>query len=148
MTSGPKPPNPAELLGSNKMTEFLTSATRKLDLVIVDAPPILPVTDSQLLANKVDGTVLVVRQGVAQKAAVRVLRSTGVSKDAKISPIFHYLSLDKTPTIWVDKAIEISKDKLAHTNMQSYVIESGYNVNDTARWLQQYYLDKYQLAKK
>ncbi|MGA3439504.1 CpsD/CapB family tyrosine-protein kinase [Lactiplantibacillus plantarum] len=71
MTSGPKPPNPAELLGSNKMTEFLTSATRKLDLVIVDAPPILPVTDSQLLANKVDGTVLVVRQGVAQKAAVR-----------------------------------------------------------------------------
>ena len=70
-TSGPKPPNPAELLGSNKMTEFLTSATRKLDLVIVDAPPILPVTDSQLLANKVDGTVLVVRQGVAQKAAVR-----------------------------------------------------------------------------
>ena len=59
------------LFVSNKMTEFLTSATRKLDLVIVDAPPILPVTDSQLLANKVDGTVLVVRQGVAQKAAVR-----------------------------------------------------------------------------
>lgn len=71
MPSGPKPPNPAELLGSNKMTEFLTSATRNLDLVIVDAPPILPVTDSQLLANKVDGTVLVVRQGVAQKVAVR-----------------------------------------------------------------------------
>lgn len=71
MTSGPKPPNPAELLGSQKMTEFLTSATRKLDLVIVDAPPILPVTDAQLLANKVDGTVLVVRQGIAQKNAVR-----------------------------------------------------------------------------
>lgn len=71
MTSGPKPPDPAELLGSNKMTEFLTSATRKLDLVIVDASLILPVTDSQLLANKVDGTVLVVRQGVVQKAAVR-----------------------------------------------------------------------------
>jgi len=71
MTSGPKPPNPAELLGSQMMTDFLTTATRKLDLVIVDAPPILPVTDSQLLANKVDGTVLVVRQNVAQKAAVR-----------------------------------------------------------------------------
>ncbi|ETY72714.1 exopolysaccharide biosynthesis protein [Lactiplantibacillus fabifermentans T30PCM01] len=71
MTSGPKPPNPAELLGSKMMDEFLNSATRKLDLVIVDAPPILPVTDSQLLANKVDGTVLVVRQNVAQKAAVR-----------------------------------------------------------------------------
>lgn len=71
MTSGPKPPNPAELLGSQMMTDFLTTATSTLDLVIVDAPPILPVTDSQLLANKVDGTVLVVRQNVAQKAAVR-----------------------------------------------------------------------------
>ncbi|CUS16842.1 glycosyltransferase family 1 protein [Lactobacillus delbrueckii] len=83
----------------------------------------------------------------AQAAGLPVLCSTGVSKDAKISPIFHYLSLDKTPTIWADKAIKISKDKLAHTNMQSYVIESGYDVSDTARWLQQYYLDKYQLAK-
>jgi len=71
MTSGPKPPNPAELLGSQMMTDFLTTATSQLDLVIVDAPPVLPVTDSQLLANKVDGTVLVVRQNVAQKAAVR-----------------------------------------------------------------------------
>ncbi|AVK63336.1 exopolysaccharide biosynthesis protein [Lactobacillus sp. CBA3606] len=71
MTSGPKPPNPAELLGSQMMNAFLTETTQKLDLVIIDAPPILPVTDSQLLANKVDGTVLVVRQGVAQKAAVR-----------------------------------------------------------------------------
>ncbi|WP_137624785.1 CpsD/CapB family tyrosine-protein kinase [Lactiplantibacillus pingfangensis] len=71
MTSGPKPPNPAELLGSKMMSDFLATTTSTLDLVIVDAPPILPVTDSQLLANKVDGTVLVVRQNVAQKAAVR-----------------------------------------------------------------------------
>ena len=71
MTSGPKPPNPAELLGSVLMNELLTSATHKLDMVIVDAPPVLPVTDSQLLGNKIDGTVLVVRQNVAQKNAVR-----------------------------------------------------------------------------
>jgi len=71
MTSGPKPPNPAELLGSQLMNEFLSRVTCQLDLVIIDAPPILPVTDSQLLANKVDGTVLVVRENVAQKSAVR-----------------------------------------------------------------------------
>jgi len=71
MTSGPKPPNPAELLGSQLMDEFLSRVTCQLDLVIIDAPPILPVTDSQLLANKVDGTVLVVRENVAQKSAVR-----------------------------------------------------------------------------
>lgn len=71
MPSGPKPPNPAELLASDRMTEFLTVATRKLDLVIVDAPPILPVTDARILAGQVDGTILVVRQNFVEKVAVR-----------------------------------------------------------------------------
>ncbi|KKX44436.1 CpsD/CapB family tyrosine-protein kinase [Lactiplantibacillus plantarum] len=71
MPSGPKPPNPAELLASDRMTEFLTVTTRKLDLVIVDAPPILPVTDARILAGQVDGTVLVVRQNFVEKVAVR-----------------------------------------------------------------------------
>ncbi|KZD98505.1 Tyrosine-protein kinase EpsD [Lactiplantibacillus plantarum] len=71
MPSGPKPPNPAELLASDRMSEFLTVATRKLDLVIVDAPPILPVTDARILAGQVDGTVLVVRQNFVEKVAVR-----------------------------------------------------------------------------
>lgn len=71
MPSGPKPPNPAELLASDRMTKFLTVATRKLDLVIVDAPPILPVTDARILAGQVDGTVLVVRQNFVEKVAVR-----------------------------------------------------------------------------
>ncbi|WP_072557948.1 CpsD/CapB family tyrosine-protein kinase [Lactiplantibacillus plantarum] len=71
MPSGPKPPNPAELLASDRMSEFLTVVTRKLDLVIVDAPPILPVTDARILAGQVDGTVLVVRQNFVEKVAVR-----------------------------------------------------------------------------
>ncbi|MCG0612285.1 exopolysaccharide biosynthesis protein [Lactiplantibacillus plantarum] len=71
MPSGPKPPNPAELLASDRMTKFLTVATRKLDLVIVDAPPILPVTDARILAGQVDSTVLVVRQNFVEKVAVR-----------------------------------------------------------------------------
>lgn len=78
MPSGPKPPNPAELLASDKMTEFLTVATRKLDLVIVDAPPVLPVTDARILAGQVDGTMLVVRQNGVEKVgahqAVEALR--------------------------------------------------------------------------
>ncbi|EIW13629.1 polysaccharide biosynthesis protein, tyrosine-protein kinase [Lactiplantibacillus pentosus KCA1] len=78
MPSGPKPPNPAELLASDKMTEFLTVATRKLDMVIVDAPPVLPVTDARILAGQVDGTMLVVRQNGVEKVgahqAVEALR--------------------------------------------------------------------------
>jgi len=71
MPSGPKPPNPAELLGSQSMANFLRAAGDQFGMVIVDAPPILPVTDAQLLANKVDGTVLVVRENTVHKAAVR-----------------------------------------------------------------------------
>lgn len=81
MPSGPKPPNPAELLASDRMTEFLTVATRKLDLVIVDAPPILPVTDARILAGQVDGTVLVVRQNFVEKVAVR--QAVSVLKNAR-----------------------------------------------------------------
>ncbi len=80
MPSGPKPPNPAELLASDKMTEFLTVATRKLDLVIVDAPPVLPVTDARILAGQVDGTMLVVRQNGVEKSAVR--QAVGALKKA------------------------------------------------------------------
>lgn len=70
MTSGPKPPNPAELLGSMPTTKLMKRIGEYFDLIIIDAPPILPVTDAQLLSHQVDGTVLVVRQNVAQKAAV------------------------------------------------------------------------------
>lgn len=84
----------------------------------------------------------------AQAAGLPVLCSTGVSVDAKISPLFHFLSLDEAPTAWADKAIKITQDNLVHTNMQSYVVNAGYDVTNTACWLQQYYLDKYQQATK
>lgn len=63
MTCGPIPPNPSELLGSRKMETLLKEAKLSYDLVIFDTPPVLAVTDSQILANIVDGSVLVVRSG-------------------------------------------------------------------------------------
>lgn len=71
ITSGPVPPNPAELLNSNRMKNFLQSVQAEYDLVILDVPPLLSVTDTQILAANVDGVVLVVRQGIAQRAAVK-----------------------------------------------------------------------------
>lgn len=71
ITSGPIPPNPAELLGSKRIENLLRELTDKFDLVIVDAPPVNTVTDAQLLASQVDGTVLVVPQGIADKNGVR-----------------------------------------------------------------------------
>lgn len=59
--SGSRPPNPAELIGSVKMAEMLTKFSEQYDYVLVDAPPVLPVTDVLTLLAKVDGVVLVVR---------------------------------------------------------------------------------------
>src|SRR5699024_7073655 len=63
MTSGQIPPNPSELLGSRKMETLLREAKLSYDLVVFDTPPVLAVTDAQILANLVDGSVLVVRSG-------------------------------------------------------------------------------------
>lgn len=63
ISSGPIPPNPSELLGSRRMQLLLEEASSLYDLIIFDTPPVLAVTDAQLLANIVDGTILVIRSG-------------------------------------------------------------------------------------
>ncbi|MCU1606974.1 MAG: capsular exopolysaccharide family, partial [Modestobacter sp.] len=64
LAAGPKPPNPSELLGSEAMTALLGRLTDEYDLVVVDAPPLLPVADAVGLASLCDGVVLCVRWGV------------------------------------------------------------------------------------
>jgi len=63
LPSGPTPPNPSELLGSTQMTTLMAELESRADLVLVDAPPLLPVTDSSVLASVCDGVILVVRSG-------------------------------------------------------------------------------------
>lgn len=60
LPSGPIPPNPAEMLDSKAMDEFLAEAENNYDLIIFDSPPILAVTDAQILANKCDASIFVV----------------------------------------------------------------------------------------
>ncbi len=67
MVSGPIPPNPAELLGSQVMDEALLEAYNMFDIILIDTPPVLAVTDSQILANKCDGIVLVARSEKTEK---------------------------------------------------------------------------------
>jgi len=71
--SGPIPPNPAELLGSELCSKLLAEARASYDHVIIDSPPILLASDATVLATMVDGTILVYRakensRGVAQRA--------------------------------------------------------------------------------
>ena len=63
LPSGPIPPNPAELLGSKRMKDTMEDIQKEFDIVIMDTPPVLAVTDAQIIANYCDGTVLVVSSG-------------------------------------------------------------------------------------
>ena len=82
LTSGPIPPNPSELLGSRKMQELLDYLKTQADYLIIDAPPVIAVTDACVLASKVDGITLVVNSGtirpeMAQKAKDLLIKANG-----------------------------------------------------------------------
>ena len=82
LTSGPVPPNPSELLGSEKMKQLLAQLREEYDYVLIDAPPVIAVTDAAVLASKVDGVVLVldsgnVRPEMAQQAQKLIQAANG-----------------------------------------------------------------------
>jgi len=70
LTSGLVPPNPAELLGNKKMRDFIECLKKEYDLVLIDAPPVLAVTDAQILSTIVDGVIFVASYGETQKNAL------------------------------------------------------------------------------
>jgi len=71
LTSGPLPPNPAELVGSKRMRELVEGASSNFDLVICDSPPILAVSDPVALAAQCDGVILAVRVATVAHDVVR-----------------------------------------------------------------------------
>jgi len=70
MASGPHPPNPAEILGSQRMKALLQALEERYDLVLIDSAPLTVVTDAAVLGTKVDGVVLVARANVTEKGAL------------------------------------------------------------------------------
>ena len=82
MTSGKEAPNPAELLGSKRMKQVIESLNAEADVLVFDAPPLLAVTDAQVLASQVQGVLLVVNtektpRAVVARAAESLLRGNG-----------------------------------------------------------------------
>jgi capsular exopolysaccharide synthesis family protein len=71
LTSGAIPPNPAELLASKRMDHLLKELRSEFDVIIIDSPPTLAVTDSQILSSKCDGVVLVINHGKVKREAAR-----------------------------------------------------------------------------
>jgi len=71
LPSGPIPPNPAELLGSEQMRQLLTTLGERFAHIIVDSPPAVSFTDASILSTFVDGVILVIHSGRSSRAVVR-----------------------------------------------------------------------------
>jgi capsular exopolysaccharide synthesis family protein len=84
MTSGPIPPNPAELLGSKSMKQLLQTLGPHFDHIVIDSPPVANVTDGVLLASLVDGVILVVHGGRSTRELVRRARQLLLGVGARI----------------------------------------------------------------
>lgn len=76
LTSGPLPPNPAELLGSKRMDQVVRELRDMADYVVFDTPPVLSVTDAAVLVTKMDGSMLVLSAGKARRDAAKKAKRT------------------------------------------------------------------------
>jgi len=84
LTTGPLPPNPAELLGSQRMRAILERLKAACDLLIFDSPPLQAVTDSAILSSFVDGTLFVIDAGRSGRGAVRFGRESLAKAGAQV----------------------------------------------------------------
>jgi len=69
LTTGDLPPNPSELIGSDRMLNLIQGLEDNFDFVIIDTPPVMAVTDPVVLSTRIDGVIVVVRPGVTKLAA-------------------------------------------------------------------------------
>lgn len=84
LSSGPLPPNPSELLGSRPFEELLGRLAAGADIVLLDAPPIIAVSDAAVLASKVDGVILVINAGKTRRDLARRAKSLLEKVNARV----------------------------------------------------------------
>lgn len=108
LASGLIPPNPSELLGSTAMEKFLQQARTDYDLVVVDTPPLLPVTDAAVTAVMSDGVILIVRHGRTKRDQVRysleALRSVDARVLGTVLTLVPLTRASKLPSYYVDQS--------------------------------------------
>jgi Mrp family chromosome partitioning ATPase len=97
MSAGRTPPNPSELLGSDRMANFLANLERgPFDWVIIDTPPVLAVTDAVILAPKISGMVFVLGSEMTRIVhAERALETLRASRPRAISAVLNRVDFDR-----------------------------------------------------
>ena len=105
--SGPIPPNPSELLGSNKMKELLKELQEQADFVIFDSPPVIAVTDALVLATQVDGVVLVLNFGeVPREAAIQTKELLNKVKANILGVVLNKIDMEKDCLLYTSDAAD------------------------------------------
>lgn len=108
ITAGKIPPNPSEMLGSEKMKNLIDELKEIYDYILIDSPPVLAVTDAQIISTKVDGVIFVSRYGVTKKDKIALAKSQlskvnanvigtilhGITKENKIYDYYDYYGED------------------------------------------------------
>ncbi len=95
LTSGPLPPNPAELLGSRRMAGLIQTLREQADMVLFDAPPVIAVTDAAILASQVDGVLLVLNAGVTRREHAQRARAALDKVNARlVGTVLNNVKLD------------------------------------------------------
>jgi capsular exopolysaccharide synthesis family protein len=84
ITSGPLPPNPAELLSSKRMRELLATVSDQYDRIILDGPPYQGFAEILVLSHMVDGVILIVVEGVTPREGVRHFRKAVINVGGRI----------------------------------------------------------------
>lgn len=96
LASGPLPPNPSELLSSQRTAELLLNLSAQADIVLIDSPPALPVTDALVLSQRVDSTFVVTMAGTTtRKAFARTIQMLRQVKAPFIGTVLNGLSADE-----------------------------------------------------
>jgi capsular exopolysaccharide synthesis family protein len=102
LASGPKPPNPADLLGTRKIDQVIDQLKDRADIILFDAPPVIAVTDAAVLGAKVDGVLLTISAGktrrehaerakeLLERAKVRIIGTTLTNAPRDISVGSYY----------------------------------------------------------
>ncbi len=96
LPSGPIPPNPAEVLSSHRTQELFDQLKTDYDYVLIDAPPVLAVSDATILSTQLDGVILVVRQGVTRNNLIRDAKEQFTKASARmLGVVINYVKIDR-----------------------------------------------------
>jgi capsular exopolysaccharide synthesis family protein len=98
MAAGKLPPNPAELLGSRRFKDLMTSLSEHFDWVVIDSPPVMAVTDASIIAHGVTGVVFVIGAEMTSRSAAKTALDQLDSAKAKyVGAILNRVDVRRNP---------------------------------------------------